>query len=887
MERSTILVLLLAPALVSAADAPTPTAAARQRWLRGNIGEARQAYEALVKEPQHAIVAAIGLSRTWEDEGEYDKAAQVIDEALKSAADNPDLLARRAELYAVRGRLDDAIKTADKAIAKQDDQFLARWVRACAYRDTGELQKADAEYRWFVKTYTNRDGAGRPITDPDSLMLVAQAGAENARWHNLADQFRFILNEVYGDVLKADPDLWMAEVQAGMLLLEKHNKGEALAAFDKALKINPRAPQALIGKGLAALEKLELKDAEDFAKRALAVNPRLPAALQLAADMHLASGEFAEAARRLAETQAVNPRDETTLGKLAACQFLLKKKTELDALCAAAEKANPKAGRFYAELANCLDERRLFTEAEVYYKKALALWPQLPGAQTSLGMLALRMGKEDDARKILEGAFKSDPFNVRTSNSIKVLKHLDNYKSIQTPHYLLRYDEKTDAALAHYLSEYLEGLYEDLAKQFNYRPTGPILVEVFNNHDMFSGRIVALPDLHTIGACTGRMFAMVSPKGKGLRRPFNWGRVIRHEMVHIFNLEQTNFQVPHWLTEGLAVRNECFPRPPSWNQVLVERVNKDDLLNLTNVNLGFMRPRTPDEWTLAYCQSNLYIEYMTRTHGPESVAGMLAAYKDGLETEAAIKKVCGVEVADFEAGYKAYVREIAGTLRGGKPPEKAMTLAQLQAAVEKAPEDMDLAARLAEQYWRRKRNADARKLVNKVLAKEPGHGLALFLDAQLLLAGGENEKAQAKLEAAAQVEPPEPRVLKALGKLYYDAGQFDKAAEVYERGRRAEPIETSWLEDLARVYKQTNDTEKRIAVLSDLAPTDPDELDIRRGLAEMLAEAKRWPEAERWAREALEIDVQNETAREVYLKSLTEQGKNAELERAKKMLGEK
>src|SRR4029078_1610598 len=121
--------------------------------------------------------------------------------------------------------------------------------------------------------------------------------------------------------------------------------------------------------------------------------------------------------------------------------------------------------------------------------------PHCPGAKTTLGMLALRMGKEDDARKILADAFKSDPFNVRTSNSLKVLKHLENYKAIQTPHYLLRYDEKTDAALAHYLAEYLEGLYEDLAKQFNYRPTGLILVEVFNNHDMFSRRIGALPDL--------------------------------------------------------------------------------------------------------------------------------------------------------------------------------------------------------------------------------------------------------------------------------------------------------------------------------------------------------------------------------------------------------
>ena len=142
-----------------------------------------------------------------------------------------------------------------------------------------------------------------------------------------------------------------------------------------------------------------------------------------------------------------------------------------------------------------------------------------------------RQRAQDDARQLLNAAFTADPFNVRVANSLKVLRHLEKYETIQTPHYLLRYDEKTDAALAHYLAEYLEGLYDDLAKQFNYRPTGPILVEVFNNHDMFSGRIVALPDLHTIGACTGRMFAMVSPKGKGIRRPFNWGRVIRHDRL--------------------------------------------------------------------------------------------------------------------------------------------------------------------------------------------------------------------------------------------------------------------------------------------------------------------------------------------------------------------
>ena len=75
------------------------------------------------------VIAAIGLSRTWESEGEYDKAAAVVDDALEGVTRDPDLLARRAELLYLRGQLDDALKAADAAIAKQDDHFLARWVR--------------------------------------------------------------------------------------------------------------------------------------------------------------------------------------------------------------------------------------------------------------------------------------------------------------------------------------------------------------------------------------------------------------------------------------------------------------------------------------------------------------------------------------------------------------------------------------------------------------------------------------------------------------------------------------------------------------------------------------------------------------------------------------
>src|SRR5262249_61644678 len=117
---------------------------------------------------------------------------------------------------------------------------------------------------------------------------------------------------------------------------------------------------------------------------------------------------------------------------------------------------------------------------------------------------------------------------------------LDKYATIKTPHFHLRYDAKNDAVLARFMAKYLEDIYAELAEQFQYRPKGPILVELFSKHEMFSGRVVALPDLHTVGACTGKMMAMVSTQDQShvVPKPFDWNRVVRHELVHIFNLEQ-------------------------------------------------------------------------------------------------------------------------------------------------------------------------------------------------------------------------------------------------------------------------------------------------------------------------------------------------------------
>src|SRR5262249_50419219 len=151
---------------------------ARQRLLRGNYAEAKELYAELAKKPEHRRAATIGRSKPHQAEGEYDSALTAVDAALKQLPKDADLIARRAELLYLRGRWDDADKAAAQAVALNTDHFLARWILGQVLRDRGEITKADEEFRWFVRTYTNRSNMDKDITDPDELLLVGLAGCE-------------------------------------------------------------------------------------------------------------------------------------------------------------------------------------------------------------------------------------------------------------------------------------------------------------------------------------------------------------------------------------------------------------------------------------------------------------------------------------------------------------------------------------------------------------------------------------------------------------------------------------------------------------------------------------------------------------------------------------
>ncbi|HEY2882942.1 MAG TPA: tetratricopeptide repeat protein, partial [Pirellulales bacterium] len=706
--------------------------AARRLLLTGKYAEAEESYE-LVKS-QYPIEAALGIARCHLARGENDQATATLNAIIKI---DPTAAAPHAELASIaleRGQFDMGRKEAESAVKLDQNNLAAHWALAELDRLTGRLKAANDGYKWLVD-YHNRT---EKIDDPGTLRFIGLAAAQFARWNRLSEQFKFLVNDFYPDLIEQNKDYWPAHLDAGMLYLEKFNQSEAAAEFHKAAAINPNAAEVHAALAALAIQTYDLAEAQREITRAIEINPHLLWAHQLQADVQLANFDPAKAIETLKAALKLNPISDETLGRMAAAIIgqdgLKAEPTEADLtgekssprlrkLIGEVNQRNAHAGSFYEAAGDGLELLRRYPAAATFYRMANEKLPQLVGPLGKLGMIEMRLANESAAEKVLKVSFEIDPFNVRVSNTLKVLEVLTGYATLETEHFVIKFDRGQDEILAKYVSRFLENdVFPSLCRTLGYTPQGKTLFEIFSRakntdgHGWFSARMVGLPYVGTVGACAGRMVALQSPNDT--KNKFNWARVVQHEFVHVVNLQQTNFNIPHWFTEALAVHNEGYPRPPAWDDLLAQRFKADQLFDLETINTGFIRPKSSTEWTLAYCQALLYAEYMLSRFGDDALAKMLAAYADNLPTRDALSRAFSVSQEEFEHGYQEYLKKLVAGLPK-KPAEEPTDLAELEAAHRKQPADQNLAARLALVYLRQDSAFQARSLAEEVLKQDP------------------------------------------------------------------------------------------------------------------------------------------------------------------------
>ncbi len=865
---------------VPASEQPiSPLATATEHRLRGRYEEGTEAYEALLKTPDLSdtdrIAVWLGQSRVHEETGRWEEAEETITAALSAQPKSPALLARQAELCFLRGRYVQARELAQAGVDQDSQHVHSRLILAHALAELGQLDEAAKAYQWFIQYYNRSQPK-----DAQTLLWIGEGSAQYARWNRVSSIFRFVVNDVCTDALQDNKNAWQAPLLSGSLLLEKYNESQAVPEFHNALRINPHVAEIHAAIGLSFLQDYKHDKARERAEQALKCNPRSPTALVLMADTYLLTDVPAPAGEWLDKALAINPADQRILGRKAALALLgerllptetlaaawtnlpqLPKESKLpqpflDAL-ATVLKSNPKPGEMLSVIGHVLESHRKFDQAEVCYRKAVEIMPQLTAPRTQLGMLCMRTGKIDEAEKLLNEAFEADPFHVRTSNMRKVIGVLKTYDTITTEHFVIRIDHD-QRLLGQAMADHLELAYPELVAKFGYEPPQRTQFEIYCNakgqgaHAWFSSRMIGLPWIQTIGASTGVMVAMASPNQT--QKPYHWGRVLRHEFSHVLTLQATQFNIPHWYTEALAVRIEGSAFPPSWEELLLERQPKGELFNLDTINDGFRKPKGPEDWTLAYCQASLYAVFLEQKYGADSNAKLLTAYRQGKTTEEALSEIFLIEKPQFETEYREFLAQRVATFTAGRAP--ALPDQKTAETKYKANmDDMQAADEYAFALMRTRRVPQARKIADVVLAQEPERPLSNVIVALMNAKAGKQAEAIETLTILRDVGDPHREVLAALCTLAAQQKNWQVVLETAQIGRQSFPRDPLFASAAAKASEEVGNTKDLAEILEVIVLLDQDDPAARRKLAKIKLAGGDAATARKWAADSLLIDV--------------------------------
>ncbi|WDI42871.1 tetratricopeptide repeat protein [Bremerella sp. P1] len=833
--------------------------------LRTNLQQGRYAevVEQIGDEPADAQTVIL-LARSLDSQGKRDEALAAITGFTKETQPTAAVLAEAARLQFERGDWEKAEESVKRALALDDSHTLARWIRAELARVQGELETAQKGYEWFVDYYNEND----KFDSAEDLYYIGLAASQYARWTRNSGQFQFLVNDLYPDVLQRDPNFWQAELAIAQLFAEKYNMAEAAKHLNKALAINANSADIYAQKGAIELSNYNVDAALRTAELALSINPQHIEAKQVQGKAKLTDFRPEQAIEILNEVVQLNPNHQTSKGYLASAMLAADgsglihedsgEATRLGELLGQVEEMHPNQGEFYAALGSGCDIVRKYPDAVKYLQLAREKMPQLIGVHGDLGMVLMRMGEEETAKEVLDEAFQADPFNVRVKNTLEVLDVLATYETIETDHFIIRFDPSKDRLLAVYMSRFLEeNVYPKVCEGLGYTPKDKSLIEIFNQakntsgHGWFSARMVGLPYIGTVGACAGKMIAMASPDA--VPNPYNWAHVIRHEFVHVVNLQQTDFNIPHWFTEALAVSYESEQRPPEWKTLLARRLAEDRIFNLDTINYGFIRPSDQDDWTMAYCQAYYYSQFIRQKFGDDALDKMLAAYHNYQTTDEILKDEFQIEKADFETEYVEFLKK---EVEGVKLSTQAdQSFAELYQTVEENPKDADAQAQLAYIYLKRKALPDARDHAKKALAADKDQPLAHYVQGRLYLTIGDNAEAIQEFETAAGSPRFERNAVALLAGLRLKQKRFDDALQLYQRGAEEEPGQLDWQESILRIHLLKKDNDALLDLIPKIAVQKHHDVLLRKKMAEILIQQESWEEAAKWAYEVIGIQV--------------------------------
>ena len=750
--------------------------------------------------------------------GQYSAVAQQAEELLKRQK-IPGVAETAAEAAIKLGEIDRAL-----GFLKGINSIAAGYLRGQIALEKGNKAEASAEFEKIISQWTSKTRMSS-----DELGIAAVALEKLGRYEEA--------NQIYREATEIDPKNPALKAAWGRLLVKKYNPADAEGLFKEALEINTNHTGALLGMAELSSSRWESR-VPGMLNRILQINPSMTEARVMLARIDLERDNYVEASKQLDRALQVNPKLLEAWSLRAVASFL-EGKEAADQLgwIARILKENPSFGKVYADLGDFAVLQRQYKLAVDYYRRAVDTDPDLSQTRASLGINLFRLGEDDAARHELEEAYRRDPYNIWTVNTLRLMDSFKRFDSFETQRFRVKLHQKETQILQSYISDILEESLQDLSQRYQYIPDQKVVFEMYPDHEDFAVRTLGLPGLGALGASFGPVVAMDSPSARR-RGEFHWGSTLWHELAHVITLGITDNRIPRWFTEGLSVYEENTSRP-GWGDPMtpgiVQALQLVQTIPLADLNTAFIRPSQPGMVPFAYFQAGMICEYLVEKHGFEKILAMLSAYREKQKDAAVLKQVLGLTLEEFDKQFRDYARE--KTYGFAKAVDfqwsgSDHSIDEIKVELQKNPDNFFAQLHIAEAYTAQSKFAEAVPYAEVAKALFPpfvddGNPYIILADCYEVL--GQKEKAAVALLEWKKYRGRDPEVFKRLSKLLSEIGKQNEAVQVLSEALNVAMFDVDIHQQLAERLAETSPQKaiEEYKVLLALNPPDKAEAHYR------------------------------------------------------------
>lgn len=823
--------------------------------------------------------ALLGLSRAYALTGQYEEGIAALEEEIDSYANSPVLSTQLAELLRYTGQSARALEILEEVVSENTTPPVRSLVQyGSLLQFVGRRDEAIGPLGAAISRYDNG-----LVFDSEEIAMVALASWLLDRFHDA--------NSLFSEATRVDPNNLEAQVLWGDLFMEKFNTPDAEKSYNAALEINRRYGPALVGQA-------KISGGERSLNFALSVNERDVSALETMASLLVLNSRQEEAEQFIEAALAINPESLPSLS-LKATQAALKEEfAEYARLEAQVNAFSPNNPHFYGDIADAFGNNYRFTEAVGYARQAIEADPYYWQGHTLLGTNLIRLGEEEAGRESLELAFDNDPFNVMTSNMLKVFDTLEDYATLRTEHFEVRMSQSDAVVLWPYMAPLIEENWVTLTEKYGFEPESPVLIEVFDRTEDFAVRSVGLPDIGPlVGICFGKVVTLISPATLDA----NWQEILWHELVHVFTLQMTNNRMPRWLSEGISVWEEREARP-EWGRrqgiELVRAVVDEKLLPVASLNEGFTGANSNEDLGFAYFQSYLVVDFIAKEYGFDKMIELIKQYALVKDESEMFSTVFDKPIEAFDADFRAWidrrVQEIdvyvhnedaadEGAAHGhGQRENSSAVLAELynnaslkqhmRQRVQDQPRDFQAHLQLGIVLFKEELFEEAKvhlEIAHEILPDYSGYPSPPLVLSQIYERQGNEEARIAQLKVMMENQQHDYDSAVFLAKRALTEGNTEEADYYVQRALSVSPYRLDVHQVSAQIAGLTGNAPMAVREFEVLATLDRnDPVEARTNLAEAYMNNGQPQEAKRNILTALEIAPSYQRAQQVLLKAV-------------------